>query len=251
MFQEGGTPECDDIHAWSPAANHRLLGDQESRSAHDLDLSLSTGALRNPLPQSCRKVAIQSHTQRAKLAELSRQKDCKKGIERACNEFVDCLHSAITEDDFRRVAERTAHSLGFRWFAYFSRRANGPNLISSYPKSWTSHYFDEGYEDIDPVLQKSRIPSGTFLWDGRDARSAKSPKERRLFDDALSFKIRTGLTVRIPTSQNQFAAFTLAVDDRSLGLDRFIETSQDILQMVGLTYHAHVSARIGRTPPNG
>ena len=151
-----------------------------------------------------------------------------KNVERACNEFVDCLHSAITEDDFRRVAERTAHSLGFRWFAYFSRRANGPNLISSYPKSWTSHYFDEGYEDIDPVLQKSRIPNGTFLWDGRDARSAKSPKERRLFDDALSFKIRTGLTVRIPTSQNQFAAFTLAVDDRSLGLDRFIETSQDI-----------------------
>src|SRR6476620_5171517 len=86
-----------------------------------------------------------------------------KNVERECNEFVDCLHSAITEDDFRRVAERTARSLGFRWFAYFSRRANGPNLISSYPKSWTSHYFDEGYEDIDPVLQKSRIPNGTFL----------------------------------------------------------------------------------------
>ena len=79
------------------------------------------------------------------------------------------------------------------------------------------------------------------LWDGREARSARSAKERRLFDDALSFKIRTGLTVRIPSSQNQFAAFTLAVDDRSLGLDRFIETSQDMLKMVGLTYHAHVS----------
>lgn len=82
--------------------------------------------------------------------------------------------------------------------------------------------------------------------DGREARSAKSTKERRLFDDALSFKIRTGLTVRIPSSQNQFAAFTLAVDDRSLGLDRFIETSQDMLETVALNYHAHVSARIGR-----
>jgi LuxR family transcriptional activator of conjugal transfer of Ti plasmids len=89
------------------------------------------------------------------------------------------------------------------------------------------------------------------LWDGREARSARSAKERRLFDDALSFKIRTGLTVRIPSSQNQFAAFTLAVDDRSLGLDRFIETSQDMLKMVGLTYHAHVSAKIGRTSTGG
>ncbi|MCS3626168.1 hypothetical protein M2209_009245, partial [Bradyrhizobium elkanii] len=165
-----------------------------------------------------------------------------KDVKRACDEFVDCLHTAQTEDDFRRVAERAAHALGFRWFAYFGQRANGPNLISSYPKSWTSHYFREGYHNIDPVLQEPRNTSRVFLWDGREARSARSPKERRLFDDALSFKIRTGLTVRIPSSQNQFAAFTLAVDERSLGLDRFIEASQEMLEMVGLTYHAHVSA---------
>lgn len=175
-----------------------------------------------------------------------------KEVKRAFNEFVDCLHSAHTEDDFRRVAERTAHALGFRWFAYFGQRANGPRLISSYPKSWTSHYFREGYDNIDPVLQEPRNTSRMFLWDGREARSAKSAKERRLFDDALNFKIRTGLTVRIPSSQNQFAAFTLAADDRSLGLDRFVETSQDMLERVGLTYHAHVNAaRIGRTPPEG
>ena len=174
-----------------------------------------------------------------------------KNVKRACDELVDCLHAAHTEDDFRRIAERTAHALGFRWFAYFGHRANGPKLISSYPKSWTSHYFREGYHNIDPVLQDPRNTSRMFLWDGREARSAKSAKERRLFEDALSFKIRTGLTVRIPASQNQCAAFTLAVDDRSLGLDRFIETSQDMLEMVALNYHAHVSARIGRTSPGG
>ena len=174
-----------------------------------------------------------------------------KDVKRACDEFVDCLHAAHTEDDFRRVAERAAHALGFRWFAYFGQRANGPNLISSYPKSWTSHYFREGYHNIDPVLQEPRSTSRVFLWDGREARSAKSAKERRLFDDALSFKIRTGLTVRVPSSQNQFAAFTLAADERSLGLDRFIETSKDMLERVGLIFHAHVSAaRIGCTPPD-
>ncbi|MBP1299932.1 helix-turn-helix transcriptional regulator [Bradyrhizobium elkanii] len=169
-----------------------------------------------------------------------------KDVKRTCNELVDCLHSACTEDDFKRIAERTAHALGFRWFAYFGQRANGPSLISSYPKSWTSHYFREGYDNIDPVLQEPRTTSRMVLWDGRSARSAKSAKQRRLFDDALSFKIRTGLTVRIPSSQNQFAAFTLAVDERSLGFDRFIESSQDMLEMVGLTFHAHVSAKIGR-----
>ena len=145
---------------------------------------------------------------------------------------------------------RTAHALGFRWFAYFGRRSDAPNLISSYPKSWTDHYFDEQYDEIDPVLQKPLTPCRVFQWDGRAARSAKSARERRLFDDALSFKIRTGLTVRIPGGNGQSAAFTLAVDDRSLGLDRFVETSQDLLQMIGLTYHAHVSARMGRASLN-
>ncbi len=55
----------------------------------------------------------------------------------------------------------------------------------------------------------------------------------------------------MPSSQNQVAAFTLAVDERSLGLDRFVESSQDMLEAVGLNYHAHVSAKIGCTAPNG
>lgn len=64
----------------------------------------------------------------------------KKNAERAYSEFLEGLQTAITEDDFRRVAERAAHAWGFRWFAYFGRQVHGPNLISSYPKCWTDHY---------------------------------------------------------------------------------------------------------------
>jgi LuxR family transcriptional regulator, activator of conjugal transfer of Ti plasmids len=174
-----------------------------------------------------------------------------KKIERACDEFVDSIHTAITEDDFRRIAERAAHALGFRWFAYFSRRAGAPKLISSYPKSWTDHYFGEQYHDIDPVLRKPRTPRRAFLWDGREARAKRSIKERRLFEDALSFKIRTGLTVPFSAGFNQFATFTLAVDERSPGLDRLVENAQELLTFIGLTYHAHVDAKIERGPLTG
>ena len=47
------------------------------------------GPLGAPLPQSCRKAAIQSHTQRAKLAELSRhKKTVKKGRNEKCRKSV-------------------------------------------------------------------------------------------------------------------------------------------------------------------
>jgi LuxR family transcriptional activator of conjugal transfer of Ti plasmids len=150
-----------------------------------------------------------------------------KKVERACHEFVDGVHTAITEADFQRIAERAAHALGFRWFAYFGRRTCAPFLISH------------------PVLHHGRAPCRAFLWDGREARAARSAKERRLFDDALSFNIRTGLTVPIVAGFGRVAAFTLAVDDRSPGLDRLVENAKDLLQLIGLTYHAHVDAKIG------
>lgn len=175
----------------------------------------------------------------------------KKYVERTCSEFLEGLQIAVTEDDFKRVAERTAHALGFCWFAYFVRQAHGAQLISCYPKKWTDHYFHEGYDQIDPVLQKPQVFTPMTVWDGRSARSAKSPKQRRMFDDALSFRIRTGLTIRMPAGQSQFAAFTLAVDDRSLALDRFIEGSENLLHMVGINFHAHVSAKSGLSDFSG
>lgn len=167
-----------------------------------------------------------------------------KNVERACNEFVDSIHTAITEDDFRRVAERAAHALGFRWFAYLARNTSGVSLISSYPTNWKNHYFDEKYDQIDPVLQKSHATNNFVVWDGRDGWSARSPRERRLFDDALDFKIRTGVTIRIPTGQNRLAAFTLSLDERSMAFDRFIDASQELLQMIGGNFHAHVHSRL-------
>ena len=89
------------------------------------------------------------------------------------------------------------------------------------------------------------MPRRTFLWDGREARAARSAKERRLFDDALSFKIRTGLTVPIVAGFGRVAAFTLAVDDRSPGLERLVDSAKDLLQLIGVTYHAHVNAKVG------
>ncbi len=171
-----------------------------------------------------------------------------KHVEQACHDFFDGVHTAITSHDLQRVAERAAHAMGFRWFAYFGQRARSPILISSYPKSWTDHYFGEGYHDVDPVLNRAPSSCRSFQWDGREARSARSSKQRRLFDDALTFNIRTGLTVPIAAGYGRSAAFTLAVDDRTPGLDRLIENTTDLLQLIGLTYHAHVDAKASDAP---
>lgn len=170
-----------------------------------------------------------------------------KKIERACHEFIDAVYASNAKEEFHRVAERAAHALGFRWFAYIAGGDGDPAVITSYPKSWEDRYFEEQYQHVDPVLRRARAPGGPFLWDGRDRGAARSSKERRFFDDALTFKIRTGVTIPIAAGYGRFAAFTFAVDDRSPGLDRLAENAKELLQIMGVTYHAHVDAKITDT----
>ncbi len=168
-----------------------------------------------------------------------------KKVERAFHEFIDAACTANTKEEFQRVGERAAHALGFRWFAYYEGGDGDPSVITSYPKNWTEHYFDEQYQEVDPLLHQSRALRPAFLWDGRaEPRTTRSAKERRFIDHALSLKVRTGLTVPISAGYGRFAAFTLAVDDRSAALDRLIENSREQLQIMGFAYHAHLKARI-------
>ena len=172
-----------------------------------------------------------------------------KAAELAFQEFVDALDTASTELAFRSVAERTAHRLGFRWFAYLSFVSDEPFLISSYPKSWTRHYFSERYFEVDPVVEHSRGQHTLFQWSGGAPEVSGTRARQRLFDEANGFGIKTGVTIPIRGGFGRFGAFTLAADEESPGLDKYIASGSDVLQLVGMYYHVHIEAKLRPAPP--
>ncbi len=166
-----------------------------------------------------------------------------KRIERSFQEFIDAIQTAEDEVAFERVAHRASLSLGFRWFAYLRVANDVPTVISSYPKSWTGRYLDSNYQDIDPVVRRARRAHDLFRWGG----SAKTPQgtreQKRLFDEAATFGIRSGLTVPIRGGFGQVAAFSLATDEEAASTEKLVRESGDILQLIGLYFHAHLNAR--------
>lgn len=167
-----------------------------------------------------------------------------KKAETAFHEFIDAVYIANTREEFQRVGERAARALGFEWFAYFEGGNGDLTLVTSYPKNWVDRYYDEQYQNIDPVLRQARIIGPAFLWDASDAAETRSRKDRRFFEDTLAFNIRAGVTVPIAAGYGRFAAFTFATDERGPALDRLAGNSKDLLQMMGVSYHAHVKARM-------
>ncbi|WP_354098356.1 autoinducer binding domain-containing protein [Bradyrhizobium sp. S3.2.12] len=48
----------------------------------------------------------------------------------------------------------------FAYLALASRPGDAPNLISTYPSSWTALYLQRGYDSVDPVVRRAiRQPS--------------------------------------------------------------------------------------------
>ncbi len=145
---------------------------------------------------------------------------------------------------FERVAERLANKLGFQRFAYLRLDRDTPMLISSYPKSWTSRYFQLGYQQIDPVVLRASVERDLFSWGGAARAPAGNRKQRHFLDEATTFGIRSGITVPIRAGFGRVAAFTLATSDREIDLDRLVGEWRDIVQQVGLYFHVHVAVRL-------
>src|SRR5262245_18941238 len=106
---------------------------QQSSGDHDVALSDVTGSFQSMSRPKAAATSQYIATRNAGTTRMDREKHrgaMKKNVERAYSEFLEGLLTAITEDDFRRVAERAAHAWGFRWFAYFGRQAHGSHLIS-------------------------------------------------------------------------------------------------------------------------
>ncbi|WP_168213060.1 MULTISPECIES: autoinducer binding domain-containing protein [unclassified Bradyrhizobium] len=168
-----------------------------------------------------------------------------KPIERSFQEFIDAIQTADDEIAFERVATRVAQKLGFQRFAYLRLTDDTPTLISSYPKSWTGRYFDLGYQRLDPVVRRASREHDLFSWGGGSSVHAGTREQRKFFEEATTFGIKSGITVPIRGGFGRMAAFTLATDELIEPTERLMTESRDVLRLVGLYFHTHVTTRLG------
>lgn len=170
-------------------------------------------------------------------------------VEYAFQEFIDGVSTASDKTAFRAVAERATLKLGFCHFAYIGLAQHSQTLISTYPKQWTTRYWSQRYDLIDPVLIRARCDRDPFQWTGQQMAKGRGDQVQRLFGEAAQFGIERGVTVPIPAGFDRFALFTFAADKRSPDLHEKAAKTKDILQLMSMYFHAHVEAAL--KPPVG
>jgi LuxR family transcriptional regulator, activator of conjugal transfer of Ti plasmids len=164
--------------------------------------------------------------------------------------FVDRLTESHDVTALRESMAETTRALDLSCFAYLCmsrRQGTAPQLISTYPSSWTEHYLTNHYERFDPVITQALGDTEPFEWGLRLRPIIRSKPQQELFEEAAKHGIYCGFTVPIHDGRGPIAAVTFAADEHSAAaFARRIEAHKEVLQLMAMYFHAHARRKLDR-----
>lgn len=85
-----------------------------------------------------------------------------------------------------------------------------PAVMLNYPDEWQQRYFEMGYAKIDPIIKASRKRAGTFSWSEVYNDASTTEDERRVFDEAAMFGLRSGISIPLHRPDGSFAVMSFS-----------------------------------------
>ncbi|SJM34860.1 LuxR family transcriptional regulator [Mesorhizobium delmotii] len=128
------------------------------------------------------------------------------------------------------------------WIAYGSHTPDGkllkpirrgPAVMLNYPDEWQQRYFEMGYDKIDPIIKASRTRPGAFRWSEVHNDASTTEDGRRVFDEAATFGLRSGISVPLRGPGGSFAIMSFARP----GGREFPNRAVTYLQLAALHFH--------------
>ncbi|WP_167508694.1 autoinducer binding domain-containing protein [Mesorhizobium sp.] len=124
-----------------------------------------------------------------------------------------------------------------------------PPVLLNYPDEWQKRCFKMGYDRIDPIIKTSRKRAAAFRWSDVCKDASTTEDERRVFDEAATFGLGTGIRVPLHGPHGSFAIMSFAQP-----CDRELQNRTVIyLQLAAFHFHLKVaklenSSGVGELP---
>ncbi|WP_258120223.1 LuxR family transcriptional regulator [Mesorhizobium onobrychidis] len=83
-------------------------------------------------------------------------------------------------------------------------------VMLNYPDEWQQRYFEMGYDKIDPIIKTSRKRTGAFRWSEVYNDASTTEDERRVFEEAATFGLRSGVSIPLHCPDGSFAVVSFA-----------------------------------------
>jgi len=128
----------------------------------------------------------------------------------------DAISRINSEGDIQEALSTAAAENGYDGFAYLDFQTSWTVAISNYLEEWQQHYFQSGYDKLDPIVATAKTRKSAFTWVSESQTKRSSPQVKKFWAEACDNEIRSGLTVPIQTSHGHMSMLTFASRQPSL-----------------------------------
>ncbi|AJD43835.1 LuxR family transcriptional regulator [Rhizobium sp. SEMIA 4085] len=108
--------------------------------------------------------------------------------------------------------------------------------ILNYPDEWQERCLEMGYDRIAPVIKESRMRAGPIRWSEVYSDASTTEYDRRIFDEAATYGLRSGVTVPLQAPDGSFAIISFA---QHCGRE-FQNKTINYLQLAAIHFHLRV-----------
>ncbi|XIA67552.1 autoinducer binding domain-containing protein [Bradyrhizobium sp. TZ2] len=118
--------------------------------------------------------------------------------------FIECAKSTCSTEPLFDLLVSCASEEGFSEVAYGALTFAEPPRLPAYlppavtvnfPPDWCHRYFERNYHVVDPVVRRTPMLSGPYLWDELAQQYQLQAGEQRVLDEAREAGLKHGMSV--------------------------------------------------------
>ena len=156
--------------------------------------------------------------------------------------FLECLENTDTTEDLFVLSDSLRDIYGVENTTYLATNLNGkPFFATTYDEKWSSHYEEQGYVNIDPVVRGSMMHFHPMDWQRLDWSHKRA---RDFMHEAIDHGVgRQGYTIPIRGPNGQMALFGINHDSNDRQWEKYIgENSHDFMLISHYLHQKALSA---------
>lgn len=163
--------------------------------------------------------------------------------------FLDHTNRVGKSDRLFCLLSTFALNFDCPWLAYgkltSDKRAMKPvrgdaEVMLKYPDAWQERYFEMSYETVDPIIRTSRTRASAFQWSEVYDDASTTDDERRFFDEAATFGMKSGVSVPLHDPDGSLAIMNFA----QAGEGEFGNRTVTYLQLAALHFHLRIAKSV-------
>jgi LuxR family transcriptional regulator, activator of conjugal transfer of Ti plasmids len=131
-------------------------------------------------------------------------------VEKRLGAMLDLLDSAQDGNMIKSALRVAAHVWGYECFAYLQTEGADITTFNTYPKEFERIYITNRYSRVDPVVWEAKQRRELFWWTADEWQDRGASTLRTFREHAVSYGIRSGLTIPVEGSYCSTIMLTFA-----------------------------------------